>query len=560
MSVRGFPPVDEDRRGFYSESVYQEALSRYPTVADLVSEKAKENGKRVWMEFQDGSTFSYEDANAISNSLATGLYQSGVRVDDHVALFAPNSPMWVFSYFGVLKLGAVPVTVNIGFIKDPLIYNLTASKSQYLVIDSRLLDRFKAVEDSLPAIKHVFIIGKENFVSTNAPRKAYTFVDDLLSVEPDPAHRATRKISDPSAMILTSGTTGPSKVVYDTNAQFISTALFLIDAGGVTSGSVYYSYLPLFHIMALDMAMLLSMLANAKIVLVEKFDPAVFWEHVKKYGVTHFAAVGPILEMLVKMPPSPLEKDHGPITTLAYSSKEIWTIAGERFNICITGGYGSTEVGIPISAPNHIVRQKANPPGACGMVGPHVEVGIMSEDGKMLPAGSTGQIVVRPKIPWAIFMEYYGMPEVTAKAFRGLWFHTEDLGYFDEQGYLFFVDRLKDAIRRKGENISSYEVEQILLKHPDIAQVAVVRAKSEFDDEEALAVVVPHPGRHVSPESILSYAKENMPHFWVPRYIRFTDALPATATGRIEKFKLREQGITRDTYDRKAVSSPSGRL
>jgi crotonobetaine/carnitine-CoA ligase len=559
MSVYSFPPVDEDKKGFYSESVYQEVLQRYPTVADLVTAKAKENGKKVWMEFQDGRTFSYEDVDAMSNSLATGLYQSGVREDGHVALFAPNSPMWVFSYFGISKLGAVPVTVNIGFVKDPLVYNLTASKSEYLVIDSRLLDRFKAVEDSLPALRHVFIIGKDNFVSANAPKEAYTFVDDLLSVEPDSAHRATRKISDPSAMILTSGTTGPSKVVYDTNAQFISTALFLIDAGGVTSESVYYSYLPLFHIMALDMAMLLSMMANAKMILVEKFDPAIFWEHVNKYGVTHFAAVGPILEMLVKMPPSPLEKDHGPITALAYSSREIWATACERFNICITGGYGSTEVGIPISAPNHIVRQKANPPGACGMVGPHVTVAVMSEYGERLPAGHIGEIVVRPKVPWAIFMEYYGMPEATANAFRGLWFHTGDAGYFDEQGYLFFVDRLKDAIRRKGENISSYEVEQILLKYPNIAQVAVVPAKSEFGDEEVMAVVVPNPERPVSPESIVAYAKENMPHFWVPRYIRFMDALPATATGRIEKFKLREQGITRDTYDRKAESSSARR-
>ena len=560
MSAHSFPPVNKDQRGFYSESVYQEALSRYPTVADLVTSKAKENGQRVWLEFQDGRTFSYNDVDDIGNSLATGLYQSGVRLDDHVALFAPNSPMWIFSYFGILKLGAVPVTVNIGFVKDPLVYNLTASKSEYLIVDSRLLNRFKAVEDFLPALKHIFIIGKDNFDSANAPKKTYTFIDDILSVEPNASHRATRKISDPSAMILTSGTTGPSKVVYDTNAQFISTALFLIDAGGVTSESVYYSYLPLFHIMALDMAMLLSMLANAKIVLVEKFDPAVFWQHVKKYGVTHFAAVGPILEMLVKMPPSPLEKDHGPITALAYASKEIWALASERFNINITGGYGSTEVGIPISAPNHIVGGKANPPGACGMAGPHVEVGIMSEYGEMLPAGRTGEIVVRPKLPWAIFMEYYGMPEATATAFRGLWFHTGDAGYFDEQGYLFFVDRLKDAIRRKGENISSYEVEQILLKYPDIAQVAVVPAKSEFGDEEVMAVVVPNADKRVSPESIVSYAKENMPHFWVPRYIRFMDALPATATGRIEKFKLREQGITRDTYDRKDVSSPAGRL
>lgn len=553
MNVKGFTPTHESKRGFFPESIYNDALRLYPTVADLVTIKAKENGDKIWMEFQNGQTFTYKDADVITDCLATGFCQSGVRVDDHVAIFALNSPMWVFSFLGILKVGGVPVTVNTGFIKDPLIYNLTASKSEYLIIDSRLMDKFKAIEDSLPAIKHVFIIGKGALNPADFPRKPYSHIEELLTIKPNPAHRASRQICDTSAMILTSGTTGPSKVVCATNAQFIATALFLIDAAGVTGESVYYSYLPLFHIMALDMAMILSVLANAKLVLVEKFDPAIFWEHVSQYQVTHFPAVGPILEMLTKMPPSPLEKDHGPLTAVAYCSKEIWTHAQERFDINITGGYGSTEVGIPISAPNDVVSRRDNPPGACGLVGPHVEVKIMNEQGEFLPPGQTGEIVVRPKIPWAIFTRYYGMPDATVNAFRGLWFHTADAGYFDDQGYLFFVDRLKDAIRRKGENISSYEVEQVLLKHPEIAQASVVPANSEFGDDEVMAVVVPKPQSNLTPEMIISFSKENMPHFWVPRYIRFMDALPATPTGRVEKFKLREQGVTPDTYDRKTV-------
>ena len=553
MNVNGFPPVYEGKRGFFQESIYNDALRLYPTLADLVRIKAKQNGDKIWMEFQNEQKFTYKDADVITDCLATGFYQSGVRVDDHVAIFALNSPMWVFSFLGILKVGGVPVTVNTGFIKDPLVYNLTASKAEYLIIDSRLMDKFKEIEDSLPAIKHVFIIGKDTLNPVNYPKKPYSHIEELLTIKPDPVHRVSRQIYDTSAMILTSGTTGPSKVVCATNAQFISTALFLIDAAGVAGESVYYSYLPLFHIMALDMAMILSMLANAKLVLVEKFDPAIFWKHVSKYQVTHFPAVGPILEMLIKMPPSPLDKDHGPLTAVAYCSKEIWTLAQERFNINITGGYGSTEVGIPISAPNDVVSQRDNPPGACGLIGPHVEVKIMNERGEILSPGHTGEIVVRPKISWAIFRSYYGMPDATVNAFRGLWFHTADAGYFDDQGYLFFVDRLKDAIRRKGENISSYEVEQILLKHPKIAQASVVPANSEFGDDEVMAVVVPKPESNLTQEMVISFSKENMPHFWIPRYIRFMDALPATPTGRIEKFKLREQGVTSDTYDRKIV-------
>ena len=268
-----------------------------------------------------------------------------------------------------------------------------------------------------------------------------------------------------------------------------------------------------------------------------------------RYHVTHFHAVGPILEMLFKQPQDQKEKNHGLLTAVAYCSKEIWTIAQERFKIAITGGYGSTEVGIPVSAPSDINRAGKNPPGACGLVGPHVEVEIMDESGEMLPPGKAGEIVVRPKIPWTVFTEYYGMPEATAKAFQGLWFHTGDAGYFDNDGYLYFVDRLKDAIRRKGENISSYEVEQILLKNPKIAEVIVVPAPSEVGEDEVMAVIVP--GAELAPEEVIEYAKENMPHFWVPRYIRFVDNLPRTPTGKIEKFKMRKQGLTADTFDRK---------
>jgi crotonobetaine/carnitine-CoA ligase len=261
--------------------------------------------------------------------------------------------------------------------------------------------------------------------------------------------------------------------------------------------------------------------------------------------------VGPILEILAKQPPSPLEREHGPIVALAYASREIWETAARRFNLRLSGGYGSTEVGIPVSSTYAAVIRGGNPPGSCGQVGPHVEVRIMSEDGQFLPAGQTGEIVIRPRLPWTIFLEYYGMPGQTVDAFRGLWFHTGDAGYFDDLGYLFFVDRLKDAIRRKGENISSYEVEQVLLNNPAILEAAVLPAPSEAGEDEVMAVVVPKPGETATPAGILAWCRENMPGFWVPRYIRMALALPRTATGRVEKFRLREQGLTPDTWDRK---------
>ena len=544
-----FPPDHEGRKGFYDVSVYRNALGRYPTVNHLIAEKAEENEDKIWLEFQDGRTLTYRLAYTQSLQLAAGFTEKGVRKGDHVAIFAFNSPEWILSYFAILLLGAVPVTVNTGFVKEPLVYNLTASDATHLVVDARLLSKYNEIAERVGSIRQVMVIGKDKTTLGDAPAMPYSFIEDLLNSDAADMTMATPYGKDTCAMILTSGTTGPSKVVADCHAQFITTALFLVDAGSISSDSVVYVYLPLFHIMALDMATLASMFANAKIVLMETFNPGVFWEHVKKYKVTHFPAVGPILEMLFKQPPSDMERNHGPLTAVAYCSKEIWETARERFNIAITGGYGSTEVGIPVSAPSDINKVGKNPPGACGFVGPHVEVEIMDENGELLLPGKTGEIVVRPKIPWTIFTEYYGMPGATAAAFKGLWFHTGDAGYFDNEGYLYFVDRLKDAIRRKGENISSYEVEQILLKHLKISEVIVIPAPSEVGEDEVMAVVVAK--TELSPEEVITYCRENMPHFWVPRYIRFVDKLPRTSTGKIEKFKTRKEGVTTDTFDRK---------
>ena len=549
MTQSAFPPTHEGRQGFYDVNVYRSALERYPSINALLAEKAKENGDKVWLEFQDGRSFTYQETYDQSLQLAAGMKEKGVRGGDHVAIFALNSPEWILSYFAVLLLGAIPVTVNTGFIKDPLIYNLKASDSTYVVVDGRLLAKYIEIQEEVDFIKQAFVIGKDKATGIDALSIPHSFIEDLMITDSAGLTVAVPNGKDTCAMILTSGTTGPSKVVADCHAQFITTALFLTDVSAFGPDSVVYTYLPLFHIMALDMATLASLLANAKIVLVETFNPGVFWEHIQKFDVTHFHAVGPILEMLFKQPRNDAEKNHGPLTAVAYCSKEIWTIAQDRFNIAITGGYGSTEVGIPVSAPSDINHAGKNPPGACGLVGPHVEVEIMDESGDLLSPGKPGEIVVRPKIPWTIFTEYYGMPEATAKAFKGLWFHTGDAGYFDKDGYLYFVDRLKDAIRRKGENISSYEVEQILLKHPKISEVIVVPAPSEVGEDEVMAVIVPD--GDLSPGQVVDYSKENMPHFWVPRYIRFVDVLPRTPTGKIEKFKMRKQGVTQDTFDRK---------
>lgn len=531
--------------GFLPVRVYQELLGAYPSVADLVRRKAIDNGDRTWLTFQDGRSWSYREADEQSDRLAAGFASLGVAAGHHVAIFAFNSPEWLLSYFALLKLGAVPVTVNTAFVKEPLVYNLTASDASYAVVDARLMDAFREVSPRLTALRGVVSIGPP---PEQALAQPVTPLTELLAAEPDTAGQTRGEEGDCCAMILTSGTTGPSKVVAESNAQFLTTALFIADAAGIDGDSVLYVYLPLFHIMALDMATLTCMVADAEMVLTDHFSAAEFWFDVKRYGVSHFHAVGPILEMLFKQDPVPEERDHGPLTAVAYCSAEIWNRARERFGIAITGGYGSTEVGIPVTSPRALNAEARNPPGSCGRVGPHVEAAIMDDAGRFLAPGRTGEIVVRPRLPWAIFREYYRMPEKTVEAFRGLWFHTGDAGVFDDNGFLYFADRLKDSIRRRGENISSYEIEQILLGHGDVREAAAIPVPSDVGDDEVMAVIVPT-REALTAEAVIDHAGEHMPRFWVPRYVRFVGELPHTPTGRVEKYKLKDQGVTPDTRD-----------
>jgi crotonobetaine/carnitine-CoA ligase len=545
-----FPPDPTKKTGFYSETIYLEALKKYPSISTLITSKAEENGEKTCLVFQDGRKYSYRDIDSISTNIALNLITRGFRKSDNIAIFAYNSPEWIMAYFGIIKAGCVPVTVNTSFVKDPLIYNLQMTDIRSVFLDSRLARSYSDVESSLSKVDYVFLIGDDNAAEGIIKKKVEYYSDLTGDVRSgDNTGKLPELIGkDPSAMILTSGTTGRSKVVVESNAQFIATALDMIDAGGVASGSRVYVYLPLFHIMALDLAVISAILANSTIYLVEKFNPPTFWKDVKRYGITHFHAVGPIFEMMIKQESIPEEKDHPPIVAIAYSSKEIWTVAEERFRIRITGGYGGTEAGIPVTSAYSEVVNGLNPPGSCGKATPPYDVAIIDEYGFPVSNGAVGEIVIRSKLPWVTFLEYYKMPVNSLEAFSGLWFHTGDLGRYDDRGYIYFVDRAKDSIRRKGENISSFEVEQVILKLEGVLETAVYPVPSRFGEDEVM-LSVSRKNPQLTGEQIIDYCVVNMPLFWVPNFIRFLDALPKTPTGRIEKYKLREEGVTKDTQN-----------
>jgi crotonobetaine/carnitine-CoA ligase len=288
------------------------------------------------------------------------------------------------------------------------------------------------------------------------------------------------------------------------------------------------------------------MLADAEAVLHTRFSASGFWDICRREGVTAFNYMGALLMMLHKQPPQADDRDN--LVRRAYGAPAPASICREfeaRFGLKLIEVYGSTELGTVTL--NTVEGFRV---GSCGRPVPLYEVQIQGEDGRPCPPGVDGEIVARPRQPDVMFKEYYRMPEATVKAFRNLWFHTGDRGRMDQDGYFYYVDRMKDAIRRRGENISSWEVEKVIDRIDGVQESAVFGVPSELSEEEVMTVIVPKPGAALRPEIILDELQERLPRFAVPRYVRFAAALPKNTSERIEKYKLREQGVTADTWDR----------
>ncbi|MEE4351342.1 MAG: AMP-binding protein, partial [Desulfatiglans sp.] len=216
-----------------------------------------------------------------------------------------------------------------------------------------------------------------------------------------------------------------------------------------------------------------------------------------------------------------------------------------RFQLKVIEGYGLTETGMITYNP-----WEETVIGSCGKATPNYEVKIFDNDDNEVPPNTLGEIVVRSKTPYTMCLGYYKMPEKTVEVFRNFYFHTGDAGIMDEKGYLYFRDRVKDYIRRRGENISSFEVERVFLGHPDVAECAAISVKSEYSEDEVMVVVVPKEGKKIAYEELLDWCVPRMPYFAVPRYVLVEDQLPKTPNEKVRKNILREAGVTDKTWDR----------
>lgn len=508
------------------------------TIGRILADKAAYQADRPWLLWQD-RRYTYGDLEHMTNRYANGFKALGIGKGDHVAVMLPNCVEFFWVIWGLGKLGAVAVPINTAAKGELLRYFIDQSDSTWVVVEEEWAGRVAAIGDELPKVKGYFYLGPKP-VSDSALHglhAARTELRELESGSPEAPPIDAVRYSDLHLIMYTSGTTGPSKGVMSPHSQGHCVGWSLAKYYGYQPDDVLYTCLPLFHGNALWYTCYAALWADAAVALAPRFSASQFWDDIRRYGATQFNSLGAMTNIICKIPPSPQDREHRLRQCMTVPvPKEIYQEFQTRYGLTITSVYAMTETfAVTLFTPD-------DPPSKAGSAGKtrgYAEIQIVDSEDRALPPGQTGEICVRTLEPGLMMAGYYRMPEATLKEMRNLWFHTGDRGHVDADGYLYFVDRTKEAIRRRGENISAYEVELIISKHPKVMEVAAIAVESELTEDDVMAYIVLKPGETATPQEIVQFCGENMAYFMVPRFIEFIDALPKTPSEKIEKYKLK---------------------
>jgi crotonobetaine/carnitine-CoA ligase len=520
----------------------------------ILKAQAKKLGKKTFLQFGYRKPWSFFKTSRYANRIGNGLLKLGIKKGEKVAVYMPNSDDYVITWFGILSVGAVMVPINTAYKMDFLQYILDSSDSRVLFIAEEYLDRMPPIIGRLPLIEHVIVwtrSGTEKFDRHGFNFRSMTSYSKFINSHKSADPGVDVTFIDYARLMYTSGTTGRSKGVVRPCAADYSSARNYAEIMDVGPRDICFTCLPLYHSNAMVMSVYPALIKGAKVVVEEKYSASQFWKWVKDHGVTKFNIVGTMAYFMWNTPPVPEEKEHNVRLVLGSPAPhDIIEEFMDRFGIKFMEGYGLTEIGqCTWMRPGEPFRV-----GSCGKEAPgyEIKIGDPATD-EEVPRGHVGEILVRPRTPNIMLHFYNKMPEKTVQDFRNFWFHTGDAGMMDKDDYIYFVDRVKDYIRRRGENISSFEVEKIVGSHPDVHECSVIGIKSEggrYAEDEVMIVVVIKKGKRVEPHNLLEFLEPRMPHFMLPRFIRFETTLPKTGTERVQKNKLREKGITKDTWDR----------
>jgi crotonobetaine/carnitine-CoA ligase len=495
----------------------------------------------IFAAFEGGERWTFGETLQQVESLAGNLHELGVRQGDHVVLVLPTSPPALRAMFAINYLGAVYVPVNPALKGSSLEHVLQNAGAAFAIVHDSVLDRILAAAP--PALKTIVRSSDE---TAAAPPGGITIHSASMLTKPAaPPPPPPKPIQpfDTQSIIYTSGTTGRSKGVL--SSYMHSYSCVGPDAWNcLTADDRQLLHMPIFHIGGAFIATV-ALCVGSSIAVVSHFRTEAFWDQVRGLEVTSAFLLGAMATFLLKQPPDARDRDHKLRMVFIVPLGQSGRAFRERFGVDVFTLFNMTEICTPLIS-------GANPAkdSICGRPRAGVEVRLVDENDCSVGDGEVGQLILRTEAPWAMNHGYNNNPQATADAWRNGWFHTGDAFIRDADGDYRFVDRLKDAIRRRGENISSYEIEVELLSHPAVREAAAIPVPSEFSEDEVLVVLAPASGASIDPEDIIRHLLPRLARHMVPRFIRVIDELPKTPTAKVEKHLLRAEGLTADTWDR----------
>ncbi|MBX5439891.1 MAG: AMP-binding protein [Solirubrobacteraceae bacterium] len=502
------------------------------TLPALLERQAREHGDRPLLAIGGERRSHREMRDAVARA-AGALRAVGIGRGDRVAMLCANHAELLDAVLGCAWIGAIAVPLNTAARGEQLRHMLHDADPRLVLVDADLRDVLDTIAP-WPAHEATWVVG-------GAPAEAPP--RDAAPVPPAPVGPG-----DPMVVLYTSGTTGPSKGVVCPHAQFFWWGVLVGEHLEIGADDVLFTCLPLFHTNALN-AFFQALVAGASIAIVPRFSASRFWRQAAEAGATVTYLLGAMVNILCSREPTPEERGHRVRVALAPATPaHLHAAFRDRFGVTLVEGYGSTETNLVICA-----RPSEQRPGLLGRVLDEFEVAVVDEHDAPVPDGEAGELLVRHREPFSVANGYFGLPGKTAEAWRNLWFHTGDRVVRQPDGWLRFLDRTKDAIRRRGENISSFEVEQAIASHPAVAAVAVFPVPSEMAEDEVMAAVVPRPGHALAPVDVVRHCEGRLAYFAIPRYVDVVDDLPRTENGKIRKAALREAGVTPTTWDREAA-------
>jgi len=516
----------------------------------ILEDKARANGERVFLDFKGQLLVSFAELDRRANQVANGLMKMGVGKGDKVCVMLPNCPEYLYTWFGVAKAGGVLVPINTTYEGEMLEYIINDSEAKILVCSYQYLPRLGEIQGRLINLKKVVCVcgpGMPEIQLAGEGTKIPVKEFDIFYHESGARPVMNTRHSDPAMILYTSGTTGSSKGVVCSHHYCYFYGWIFQEFMGYQATDILYTCLPLFHVNALFASILCALLADARVALYEDFNVSTFWDEIRRSRATAFNGLGAMGNILFSQPETEKDSQNEVRIALLVPPPDHLEAFQKRFGLRVVYElYGMTECQvIPPSFPKDRV------PGRVGRESPYHELRIVDSEDNEVGTNEIGELVVRPRYPYIMMTEYYRKPEKTLEVLRNLWFHTGDLFRRDQDGYYYLVDRKKEAIVRKGKYVSSLEIEQVINRHPEVVEsVAVSVRRDAGEDEEIKVIIVPKAGASIEPQEIIAFCRERLDDIQIPRFVEIRAGLPKTATGKPEKYRLKEEGITGLTWDR----------